>query len=182
MHLERNGMGDLVNGSYPIPQNPLYPQFNPGYGSSNSNPIMEAVTAAQVAGKAKGVGDLVTGNYPIPWNPIVNGGSSLDAPRAMMCDTGNALATSVASMTAGPTAQLSGFDLATRANLMGLGQSFDMSGISQSFSDFTSGTTFGYPNLLVYGLGGLAALMLFSNKKQAGTSHFSRARKAIKAY
>ncbi len=26
------GMGDLIAGNYPIPQNPIFPQFNPGYG------------------------------------------------------------------------------------------------------------------------------------------------------
>lgn len=188
MHLERNGMGDLVNGAYPIPQNPIYPQYNPGYGNSSlSNPIMEAVTAAQVAGQATGMGDLVTGNYPIPWNPIVNGGSSLTAPRAMMCDTQNALATSVASMTAGPTAQLSGFDLKTRANLLGMrgmGQDLgtDLSNITGSVSDLMSGTTFGLSNWIVYGGGALAAWMLFANKRAPGTSRYHRARKAASAF
>lgn len=35
------GIGDLIAGSYPIPQNPLFPQYNPGYGGGAmpSNPI-----------------------------------------------------------------------------------------------------------------------------------------------
>ncbi len=176
MHLQRNGVGDLVNGNYPIPQNPLFPQYNPG--NSTSNPILEAHVAAKVAGKAKGVGDLVTGNYPIPWNPIVNAGSSLNAPRAMMCDQSNALATSVASMTAGPTSQLSGFDLATRANMLGMGQA-DLATLTGDFTDIMSGTTFGYPNWLVYGGGALALMWLFGNKKQPQSSRFHRARRAV---
>lgn len=27
------GIGDLIAGSYPIPQNPIFPQYNPGYGA-----------------------------------------------------------------------------------------------------------------------------------------------------
>ena len=28
------GLGDLIAGNYPVPQNPIYPQFNPGYGAA----------------------------------------------------------------------------------------------------------------------------------------------------
>src|SRR5271166_5259027 len=124
MHLQRNGMGDLVAGWYPVPQSPFN---NPN--NSLSNPIMNAVVSAKVAGRAKGVGDLVTGNYPVPQNPIMSAVSSAQLPKVMMADTSNALATSVASMQTGPTQSLSGFGLSTMANVMG------MRGMGQSTSD-----------------------------------------------
>lgn len=171
MHLNRNGVGDLVQQGvwYPVPQNPLN---NPN--NSLSNPILEAQVSAKVAGRAKGVGDLVTGDYPLPWNPIVNGGSSLNRPRTMMCDKSNALATSVASMAAGPTGNLSGFDLATAANAMGMGD-FSVSGVD----DFLNGTTFGYSNALVFGGAALAAWFLFANQKKKGSSRVARARRTV---
>jgi hypothetical protein len=186
MHLQRNGMGDLVDGNYPLPQNPLWPQYNPAGPSNNSlsNPILNAAKNAIVSGKAKGVGDLVSGGYPVPQNPILSAVSSAQMPKAMMCDTSNALASSVASMQTGPTASLSGFELSTMANAMGLGQdlSTDFTNITGSVSDLMSGTTFGLSNWIVYGGGALAMYMLFANKKAAGTSRYHRAKKAVASF
>lgn len=180
MHLNRNGVGDLVQQGvwYPIPQNPLNNPNN--LPNSTSNAIVTAMTSAKVAGAAKGVGDLVTGQYPIPWNPIVNGGSSLTAPRAMMCDTSNALASSVASMTAGPTSQLSGFELQQTANMLGMGgMGQDFATITNDITAWGSDTTMGYPNWIVYGGGLLALWWLFANKKQEGSSRFHSARRTV---
>ncbi len=42
------GMGDLIAGNYPIPQNPIFPQFNPGYGGG----MLAAPMGAAMPGKS----------------------------------------------------------------------------------------------------------------------------------
>ncbi len=39
------GVGDLIAGSYPIPQNPIFPQYNPGYGGALPAPAPAAAAS-----------------------------------------------------------------------------------------------------------------------------------------
>lgn len=167
MQLITNGMGDLVSGVYPIPQNPIM-------DAVNANAAKLAIVAR---GKNKGFGDLTPGSYPLPFNPfysqqmnpVVTGASSMVNPRVMMADTSNALASSVASMTTGPTATLTGFDL---------------SAVTDSLSSITAplaGDPFGIGvPLWAMGLGAIVVYkMFFASSRVPKSSRYHRTRKAL---
>ncbi len=170
MQLFATGMGDLIAGQYPIPQNPIMDAVN-----ANTAKVVSIT-----AGRNKGVGDLINGSYPVPFNPffsqqmnpVVTGMSSMVNPRVMMADTSNALATGVASMTAGPTATLTGFDLSAVTNSL-------TSALPPSVGDVLASDPFGI-GIPVWALGAVAvAAYMFMPKTVPQSSRYHRARKAL---
>ncbi len=168
----RSNMGDLVAGAFPIPQNPIMDAVN-----ANAARVV-AINSA----RKKGVGDLTPGSYPVPFNPffsqqmnpVISGQSSMLGPRAMMSDTSNALASSVASMTTGPTATLTGFDLSSVTNSL---TSSLPSGIGDVLASDPLGI--GVPVWVI--AAGALAVYMFKAQPRPESSRYHRARRAASA-
>jgi len=83
MHLYRTAMGDLVPGSFPVPDNPIL------------------LGTAQATGMT-GIGDLVNAAFPVPQNPIL-AATSMDRPKVLTPpDTRNALVRQLTAAKTGP--------------------------------------------------------------------------------
>lgn len=89
MHLFRSSMGDLVPGSFPVPDNPILLGLAQKTGMTN-------------------LGDLVNGAFPLPQNPIM-AATSLDRPKILTpADTKNALMRSLTAARTGPVSMAKG--------------------------------------------------------------------------
>lgn len=112
MHLFRTGMGDLVPGSFPVPDNPILLGLAQKTGMTN-------------------LGDLVNGAFPLPQNPIL-AATSLDRPKVLTPpDTKNALMRSLTAARTGPVSMKKGMgDAASTLQSIGgvLDNSVDIGG------------------------------------------------------
>ena len=130
MHLYRTSMGDLVQGAFPLP----------------SNPILLGV--AQKTGLTN-LGDLVAASFPIPQNPIT-AATSMDRPKILTPDdTKNALMRSLTAAKTGPVS-MSGLGQADASSvLQSLGQTLDNTVSIQGYD---------IP-YWVFAIGGIAAIL-----------------------
>lgn len=65
-------IGDLVNASFPVPQNPIISALVGGVGDLTDSYFPVPMNPILAAAKA-GMGDLTAGNFPVPQNPIIAG-------------------------------------------------------------------------------------------------------------
>ena len=131
MHTYRTPLGDLVPGSFPIPQNPII------------------LATAQKTGLTN-LGDLVAAAFPLPQNPIT-AATSMDRPKVLTPPIrSNALVRSLTAARTGPTSNDQGMGDASSV-LQSTGQFLD-----NSFS--VGGTDVPYWALAV---GGVALYLMF---------------------
>lgn len=89
MHAFRTSMGDLVSGSFPVPDNPILLGLAQKTGMTN-------------------LGDLVDAAFPLPQNPIM-AATSMDRPKVLTPpDTRNALMRSLTAARTGPVSMAKG--------------------------------------------------------------------------
>lgn len=107
MHAYRTSMGDLVAGSFPIPDNPIL------------------LGLAQKTGMTS-LGDLVNAAFPLPQNPITSA-TSMDRPKVLTPDdTRNALVRSLTAAKTGPVSMSKGMGDAA-SSLQSIGSVLDNS-------------------------------------------------------
>jgi hypothetical protein len=136
LHLYRTSLGDLVNGSFPIPDNPIL------------------LSTAQKTG-LRGLSDLVNAAFPIPQNPIM-APTSMDRPKVLTPPvTSNALVRSLTAAHTGPVATQKGMGDAA-STLQSIGGVLDNT-VS------IGGTDVPY---WIFAIGGLALFMYLSGGKK----------------
>lgn len=136
MHLYRSSMGDLVPGSFPIPDNPIL------------------LGVAQKTG-LRGLSDLVDAAFPIPQNPIM-APTSMDRPKVLTPPiTNNALMRSLTAAHTGPVAMQKGMGDAA-STLQSVGAVLDNS-VS------IGGTDVPY---WIFAIGGIALFMYLAGGKK----------------
>ena len=134
MHLYRNGMGDLVAGAFPVPDNPIL------------------LGTAQKTGLTN-LGDLVAASFRVPQNPITSA-TSMDTPKVLTQTPRNALVRSLTAARKGAVSNAAGMGDATSV-LTSTGQFLDQS---------TTMFNYTMPNWVLAGTGLAIAFYLLTGK------------------
>jgi hypothetical protein len=149
MQVTRTSMGDLIPGTFTVPQNPIL------MNAAQKNPAALA-----------SLGDLVSAAFTIPENPIMRA-TSMDRPKVLTPpDTRNALVRSLTASRTGPASSDIGMGDAA-STLQSIGGVLD-----NTYN--VGGTDVPY---WVFAIGGVALLMYLTGGK-SGPSRYQRFRAA----